>query len=136
MAEPLSITAASLGLLSTVTKVSLSIHAFVQGIRGAQSDMQLVSQELLSLKQVLEGLIHDSARHTYSPSLIVLILHILGDIGQVVAQLEKLLKKYSTGSFRRTAQWSLSGKAEIDRIRLALEGHKSVLNLALDSAAL
>jgi len=54
--DPLSIAAACVGLVSSITKASLSITIFIRQVRDAARDMDAVSRELLSLKAVLETL--------------------------------------------------------------------------------
>jgi hypothetical protein len=62
--DPLSITAACITLVTTVSKVSIQINGFVQEVRDTRRDLDAVSQELISLKTVLEILSEDAKNST------------------------------------------------------------------------
>src|SRR5881398_3188943 len=137
--DPLSIAAACVGLLSIVTKTSLSITAFVREVRGATRDMDAVSRELLFRKAVLETLARDITSPgcgSYPSSLAAQIPDILKNCNDVMTQLEKALKKYSGRSAMGSAQWSLVGKQDVDQLRSSLESYKNVLSLTVELSTL
>ena len=137
--DPLSIAAACVGLVSTITKTSLSITTFVREVHDATRYMDAVSRELLSLRVVLETLsrgITPPGRGTYPPSLAAQIPSILVNCNDVMAQLDRILKKHSGRSAMSGAQWSWVGKRGADHLRSSLESYKSVLSLTVELSAL
>ncbi len=133
--DPLSIAAACVGLVSTITKISLSATTFAREVLDATRDMDAVSREWVSLKAVLESLARDitsPAQGTYSPSLAAQIPDILTNCKDVMDQLDQTLKKYSG----RSVQWSWTGKQDIDQLRSSLESYKNVLSLTVELSIL
>jgi len=136
--DPLSITVACVGLLTTVTKVSIQINGFIREVRDARGDLDYVSRELLSLKTVLEILSEDasSSNGGFPPSLVRQISGILTNCGVVLEHIEASLQKHSGGGIRRGMKWSFEGRDDMNKLRSSLEAHKSALDIALDMVAL
>lgn len=137
--DPLSIAAACVGLVSTITKASLSITTFVRQVSDATRDMDAISRELLSLKVVLETLarnITSPGHGSYPSSLAAQIPDILKNCNDVMAQLDETLKKYSGSSVMGSAKWSLIGKQDVDQLRSSLESYKNVLSLTVELSTL
>jgi hypothetical protein len=54
----------------------------------------------------------------------------------VLINLEALLRKYQGPELDRAAKWALSGRNEVDKIRVSLEVHKRTLGLAVEAITL
>ncbi|KID83863.1 WD40/YVTN repeat-like-containing domain protein [Metarhizium guizhouense ARSEF 977] len=137
--DPLSITATCIGLVATVSKVSIQISGFVREVRDARGDLDAVSRELTSLKSVLEILAKDAENPTgggFPGSLVTQISGILTNCDGVLAQIQASLRKYAGGGVRKGMKWSLQGKDDMNKLRISLEAHKSALDLALDTIAM
>jgi hypothetical protein len=137
--DPLSITVSCVGLIASVTKVSIKIHGFVREVRDARGDLDSVTRELASLKTVLEILSEDSTNSTggaFPSSLVKQILGILTNCGGVLQHIETSLDKYSRGGVKKGVEWSLAGREDMDKLRSSLEAHKSALDIALDMVVL
>jgi hypothetical protein len=137
--DPLSITTACVGLVTTISKVSITVNGFVREVRDARGDLDAVSRELLSLKTVLE-LLSDDAEGSkgggFPQSLIKQISGILKNCHGVLEQIESSLRKHSGGGVKKGVKWSLSGRDDMNKLRSSLEAHKSALDIALDMVAL
>jgi uncharacterized protein YoxC len=142
--DPLSIATGCVGLIGTITKLSVSISAFVKDVRGARGDMDSVSRELQSLKSSLELLEMDSqpegADSSNPPSvpetLQKQITGIMSNCTGVLEQMQQVLEKYQGKRVDKAAIWALSGKTNVGHLRISLEAHKSALEIALDMLAL
>ena len=135
--DPLSIATGCLSLVGTITKVSLTLSAFVRTARDARNDLDSVSRELLSLRTVLELLAEDT-KSTSNPvpqNLEKQISGIVGNCDAAVQDIERSLQKHETKKMA-SINWAWSGREEMARLRSTLEAHKSALELALDMVAL
>ncbi|PMD29641.1 hypothetical protein L207DRAFT_593211 [Hyaloscypha variabilis F] len=112
--DPLSITTACVGLVGSVTKISIQISDFVRKAREARGDLDRVSRELVSLKTVLEILSEDAGTGKGFPDSL----------------------KHAGGGITPAVKWTLFGRDDMDKLRSSLEAHKSALDIALDMVAL
>jgi STAND-like protein len=140
MADPLSITSGCAGLLAAIASATICIHEFVRTIREAQSDLNGVSRELASLGSVLELIRQNAADGATSrPILETISRHLSGIISNcnvVVADIERLLENCGNDGATATAEWALSGRGDMDKLRSSLEAHTSALSLASDMISL
>jgi hypothetical protein len=135
--DPLTISAICISLIVTVSKTAIVVTGFVQDVRGARSDLDAVSRELLSLRTVLELLADDVADPRKFPdSLKKQITGIVTKCEGVVVQIEQTLAKHGGSRLSKAAQWVMSGKEDMAKLRSSLEAHKSALEIALDMVAL
>ena len=96
--DPLSVTAACVGLIASITKVSIQIRDFIRRTREARGDLDAISRELASLKNVLEILSEDAGtRKGFPDSLVKQVSGILTNCGGVLEQIEASLQKHSRG---------------------------------------
>jgi uncharacterized coiled-coil protein SlyX len=132
MADPLTIIAGVVGILSSIATLSARITAFGSEVADAKKDMQRVSQELESLALVLSKLqdSYKAAPDSLSPSLAVGLGEVLQNCNKTVVELEILLQKASNRQMK-SLNWRLSGKRESDSLRDSLAAHKSTLGLTL-----
>ena len=86
--DPLSITTACVGLVGSVTKISIQISDFVRKAREARGDLDRVSRELVSLKTVLEILSEDAGTGKGFPD--SLVKQISGILTTAAGSLNKL----------------------------------------------
>lgn len=135
--DPLSITTACVGLVASVTKVSIQINSFVRKSRDARGDLDAVSRELASLQMVLELLNEDARSGKGFPvSLVKQISGILTNCGVVLEQIETLLQKYAEGGISPAVKWAIAGQDDMNKLRSSLEAHKSALDIAVDMVSL
>jgi hypothetical protein len=130
--DPLSVTTACFGLISTITSASLVVIGFVKDVRAARSDLDVVSRELISLKTILELLaddVNDSSNEPIPQTLQKQIVGIVANCTGVVVDIEKTLKKHEGGKVT-------SGKKDVAKLQTSLEAHKSALEIALDMVTL
>ena len=131
--DPLSITSASLALLSTAGKTLLGITTFIRGCRDARADLTSVSGELTQLQIVLELLKDDtdvSDDRILPESLQNQILSIIKNCSAVLDSINELLQKHA-GKAGAT-KWVMFGKAEVAGLRMSLEAHRGSLSLVLE----
>lgn len=133
--DPLSITGACVGLVASITTLSLKINSFVREVRDARSDMEAVKTELGSLEMVL-GILEEESKGFegpgFRPALVKQVCGILANCGSVLQDIEKALAQFSKGQARNGLKWAVSGRGDIEKMRSYLEVHKSALNIALD----
>lgn len=142
--DPLSITASCISLTASIGKTSLAIAKFVRDVRGARSDLDAVSRELLSLNTVLELLADDISSDdgdggkTFPDTLRKQITGIVRNCTDVVVAIEGLLEKYGSEGNKvlTAAKWVTVGHDDMAKLRSSLEAHKSALEIALDMVAL
>ena len=135
--DPLSIPASCVTIATFITKLSVQAGLFVREIREARNDVTLITQELVSLKLVLELLAEDAKNHgPFSSSLEKQILGILTNCSDVVSQVEQSLQKHSPARLKTGVEWTLTGRGDMQKLRSSLEAHKSALDIALDMIAL
>jgi hypothetical protein len=133
--DPFSLTAGCVGLVTAITQLSGSILTFISGVRSARADLDSVSRELLSLKTVLELLqidLADDAIVKLPDTLQRQVSGIITNCAGVVRGIQIILEKHEGRGVQKAAQWTLSGRADVDKLRISLEAHKSALEIALD----
>jgi phage tail tape-measure protein len=115
------------------------VTGFVRDVRAARGDLDAVSRELLSLKTVLELLADDVAspnNESFPETLKKQIAGIVTNCSRVVTEIEQTLNKHEDARLGKAAQWITSGKADVAKLGLSLEAHKSALDIALDMVTL
>ena len=91
MADSLSLTTGILALISTVGKTSIVLTDFIKTCREARGDLLGVSQELSTLKQILEWLKDDTEEDELSAipeSLTTQVLPIISDCDRVLRKIK------------------------------------------------
>lgn len=137
MADPFSITASILALVSTLGKTSIAINNFAKTCREARSDLLEVNQELSTLKHILDWLKDDTEREKHSAipkSLTMQILPIISDCNRVLKKIDEVVQGHvgALGS----AKWALGGKKEISCLREALAAHRGALNVTMETVSM
>jgi hypothetical protein len=136
--DPLTIAATCISLATLIGKVGVQLNKFVKEVRDARYDLDSVKRELSSLQTVLEVIAEDASNSdiTFPPLLTKQLPGIVDNCVIVVDQIEKLLKKYNGGGLRKGAKWAISGRDDVDKLRVSLEAHKSALDMALEMVAM
>jgi hypothetical protein len=132
MGDPFSIATGCVALIGTIVKVSTSVTGFIKAFRVARSDLDAVSRELSSLQTILELIADDASKNAFPDTLQRQIEGIVSNCSQVLEEIGFTLEKYDNLGNRRAAEWALSGSADVTKLRLSLEAHKTALELALD----
>jgi len=130
--DPLSISAACVGLIASVTKLSTQIGLLVINVRGARRDLDAVSRELSSLSLCLEALRVDTTTIKYPEGIRQTLLVVLKNCDLVTKEMEALLAKASSQHIGRQIQWAMTTSDEMNKLRLNLEAHKSSIEIALE----
>jgi hypothetical protein len=132
--DPISLTTGCVGLVAAIAQLTTSISTFIARVRSARADLDSVSRELLSLKIILE-LLHldltDDAVN-FSDTLQRQVSAIITNCTNVILEIQKILDKQNGSGVQKAAQWALSSRADVDKLRTSLEAHKSALEIALD----
>jgi hypothetical protein len=126
--DPLSITASAVGILGTIAKLSVDISQFVSGVRQAADDISSVQRELEAISIPLTRLKESAA--LVPVDLREGLSKVLSGCKEEVEGLQKQLQT-ATDGYGRRARWVMTGKAEMNKRRSALESHKSALILTL-----
>ncbi|KAK0617568.1 hypothetical protein B0T14DRAFT_525477 [Immersiella caudata] len=135
MAEPLSLAASCLAVITAVGQTTKLIRDFVHKYRNARVDVIRLTWEMSSLSIVLQSLhdmVSDEARISAAVparlrSEVNAVVH---DSGKVLEEIDAILKQHIMGPWTRVS-WALTGKRKIcDRI-LVLEGNRKSLDLSL-----
>lgn len=134
MADPLSIAASCVGLLSAIATATVRINGFVRTARDARPDLNAVSRELSSLRTVLELIQADAeeSQNQLPESIINHLCEVLTNCNGAVADIEKILKKYEKNDAMTSGRWAMSGKGDVEKLRTHLEAHTSALSLVLN----
>lgn len=133
--DPLSITATCITLIGTIAKVSITVTGFVRDVRGARSDLDGVSRELLSLKTLLELIAADADDPTgnaFPETLKGQIAEIVTNCAGVVEEVQKTLEVHDGDGLTKAARWTMFGKGDMSKLRSSLGAHKSALDIALE----
>lgn len=135
--DPVSVTAACLSLTAAIAKTSYSVSSFVRSVRAARADLDALSRELASLKTLLELIAEDAEDAEHFPeNLRKQITGILSNCELVLTEVQRLVDKHSGAGLVQGSKWALSGKGDVEKLRLSLEAHKSALEIALEMVAL
>lgn len=127
--DPISVTAAICSLLHC----SKHLVSFVYSVRGARSEIDAISRELVSLQICLEGLENDGKQHgvSYSDDMKTSIKRIINTIELTCKQIRDMLSKLESKSLSRRIQWVAVQRAEVNSLRSSLESNKTALEIAL-----
>jgi Fungal N-terminal domain of STAND proteins len=130
--DPFSISAACVGVIASVTKLSTQISILVMNVRDARRDLDAVSRELSSLSLCLEALRVDTTTIQYPEGIRQTLLVVLKNCDDVTKEMEALLKKASSQHMGRQIQWAMTTRDEMNKLRLNLEAYKSSIEIALE----
>jgi len=134
MGDPLSLISACMSLISTIGKTSSLITSFVRRCRAARHDLDNISRELTSLKNVLSLLKDDIVTtndQAIPKTLRKEIATSIANCGIVLRELGELLQRHN-GGVDRAVCWATTGTRDAAKLSLSLDRYRGALNLALD----
>lgn len=137
--DPLSLTVVCGSLAAAIAKTSIVVTKFVRDVRGARSDLDAISRELVSLNTVLELLADDVANPengTFPDTLRKQINGIVTNCTGVVIEIERVVEQHEGSKLVKAARWATIGHDDMMKLRSSLEAHKSALEIALEMIAL
>ena len=133
--EPLTVTVSCISLISNLNRAAGILASFVDDIGGPRDETDAISHELQSLDTVLKMIARDTAApvsQPYPPPLVEQLVRILQDCDSVVTSFQDMLAKFPKDDALTSAKWAVTGKKEVENVRLTLYGHRSVLVLTLE----
>lgn len=138
MLDPLTIATSCLSLINGITSLTMHITVFVNDVRGARKDMDLISRELISLSLCLGALRTDcqSNRVDYPEASHVGIERTLLSIDVLTQQVKDVLQKLSSGKLGRRIQWTIQSKDTVNQLRSSLETQKSTIEIILQCGSI
>lgn len=135
MADPLSIATGCVSLVATIGTMAVRITSFVRTVREARGDLDHISRELASLRNILD-LIQADASQSLPGTLTRHLEGIIGNCNTIMVDLEQVLDKYQHGGSLASSKWAIHGKEDVEGLRARLETNTRSLNLAVDYMAL
>lgn len=132
--DPLSITVAAVSLVAGIRTLLVSVNDFARKVRDAQSDIDLVKNELESVQYTLKFLTDNDL--IVPQALTVQFSGIITQTRGIVDQIKTSIDEQSAARISRRIRWVVSGREDMEKLRSSLEQHKSALNLAVDCLAL
>jgi len=109
--EPLSITAACVGILGTIGPLVLKIRTFAVGVREARGKMGSLDQELSSPSMLIEILNDESNDPTFDYPLALRqsFVEVLGHCKRIVGEMTAVVERFGAGRLGRRRHWETSG---------------------------
>lgn len=104
-------------------------------VESARVELDGISRELLSLQLVLELLqedMTDDQSNRLPETLQVQFTGITSNSLKVVTEIQGILASHSGSEIDKAAKWALTGKGDVEKLRLSLEAHESALEIALE----
>jgi hypothetical protein len=132
MADPFSIVAASVGLVASITRLSIQISRFCSDIGDAARDMDSLNRQLTSLSSILLRIQHDPAVLGLPGSFLHELADMIKACEAVITEMSVILgKKMTPNNSWRKVSWAINKKNDLTEKQAKLEAHKSALNLTL-----
>jgi hypothetical protein len=128
--DPLQITVATIGLLSSITNLSMRLNEFRQNYTGAVTEIDGLTRELSDLTPILQRLQEDRTTDSLPANLSADLINVLQNCNRTVVSAEVHLQKAAARSFPGV-YWAFSGKRECLQICREIEAHKSTISIAL-----
>ena len=128
--DPLSITTGVVGLLSSLTTLSIRINEFRKDVKNATTETSQLTQEVDGLTVILKRLDETRGSLNLPNNLANELGSILQASNRSVIEIELFLKRVSSKRFPGP-YWAFSGKSECQKHCRSLESYKSTLNVTL-----
>ena len=122
-------------LLKTVSSTGRSLDAFVRRARDSRRDLDGVSRELHSLKNVLKLIVGDFQSPTATDiqtSFLEQLSDILAACKKAVLEIDLEISKGANTDSKQKATWCMERRGVICTLLPTLKAHKSALDIALD----
>ncbi|KAK5075006.1 hypothetical protein LTR64_001211 [Lithohypha guttulata] len=134
--DPISITAACVGLLSGLTAISTKIRNLTVDAKNRNKEVLALHSELDSFQRSL-GLFYGSGQaDRYPEHLCADLEKIIRGSRYVVEEIDGLLEKVAGTGLTQQLQWSISIRDEVSRLHRNLEGHKSAITIAIAATSM
>ncbi|GKT49068.1 uncharacterized protein ColSpa_09249 [Colletotrichum spaethianum] len=134
MADPLSIAASCVGLITAAGATAKAVSAFVRDCREARADLTTVARELADLQIILELLRDDGDGGHLPHPLRAQIVSIVDSCGGVIQGIDAVLERHK--GRRGPLRWAIDGKREVEALQRGLEAYRSSLSLAVETVTL
>ena len=131
MPEPLSIAAGVVGLISSLTALSLNLNQMRRSFVAAEAEINAFLHELRDLTTLLQRLHRSELLLRLPDNMSQDFLGVLKNCGSTAEEVDIMLTKASIKRFRG-ASWVLSGKNDFLRLCRGLEAHKATLGVTLN----
>jgi uncharacterized protein YoxC len=128
--DPLSITAGVVGILSSLTSLSIKLNEIRHDFQDAASDITDLNHEVNDLTQILKRLEEARKNGMLNETLQTDLGGVLERLNSAVVETESHLTA-SAGKRLKGAYWAFSGKKQFQKLCRRLESYKSTLNLTL-----
>jgi hypothetical protein len=128
-----------ISLISTIGKTSNLIVSFVRRCRAARHDLDNISRELTTVRNILSLLQVDIATtndQAIPKTLREVIAASIANCGRVLKELNELLERHNGDGVDLAVRWATRGTNDAEKLRSDLTGYRDTLSLALDSIAL
>lgn len=134
MADPFSIVAGCVGLISAAGSTVNAITSFVCDCRAARGDLTIVARELTDLQLILELLKDDGQSDALPNSLQDQIKHIVKRCNHIVSDINLELKlcKGKSGA----VAWAANGKKAVEGLRRDLATNRELLSFTVETTTL
>ena len=135
MADPLSIAASCIAVMTAVGQTTRLVRDFVRTYRNARTDLVRLSQETSGLDLILQSL-HDIVSDGTGiagvpPQVLEQLDTIIRDCGSILDNIQAVLDGF-VGTWAETT-WVLTGKKKIADQVVLLEANRKALDLALST---
>lgn len=134
--DPLSITAACVGLLSGLTTVSTKLRSLTIDAKNTNKEVLALQNELDSFQRSLSVFYGSGLTDEYPSHLRSDLSTIIRQCESVVNDIDALLLKVQPAHSRQQLQWSFGIRDEVSRLHRNLEGHKSAITIAIAFATM
>ncbi|KAK1757055.1 hypothetical protein QBC47DRAFT_174591 [Echria macrotheca] len=136
MADPLSIAASCIAVITAAGQTAKVVRDFVRDFSHGQADVSCLSQEISQLNDVLQSIRDveqsgDIGQARVPQRMQAQLIALVDNCRRVLAEIDEILTWYLGGSGARAAHWALSGKKKIEDQAALLEGHRKALELCL-----
>jgi hypothetical protein len=128
--DPLTVSGTCVGLLAGISALSKELTTFVNRTREARKDVDGFSRELASIGLCVSSLKDEDFE--FPARLQEQLACVLGNCDRTVQDMDKIVRKHSTGGLGQRLRWSLSDGQDVSRLRERLEAHKATLEITLD----
>ncbi|KAK6344447.1 hypothetical protein TWF696_008084 [Orbilia brochopaga] len=136
MPDPFSITASILGIVASITSLSINFHQFQRTSTEATSEIGLINDSLLGFANLLKDIKNACDSGDIPNSLQVNLSGLLEQIKAIVTEMEGHVETALSKNWSRGPHWVFSGKDQCRQLQQRLDSYKSTLNTTLTLASL
>ena len=135
MADPLSVTASSLAIITAAIETAKSLYATVKRFKGRDKTLQRLQDEVEDLTNILESL--EQAINA-EKSMVVLLQHPVKRCSQVCHEFEQSMVAFSGKSKTGFRDWAKMEfmRGDINEFIDTVAGYKSTISIALGTITL